>query len=44
MTTPRKGALPAITLRSDDFDALDRLEAAVAAVTARSTAQAGQGA
>ena len=25
MTTPRKGALPAITLRSDDFDALDRL-------------------
>ena len=25
MTTPRKGALPAITLRSDDFDVLDRL-------------------
>lgn len=25
MTTPRKGALPAITIRSDDFDALDRL-------------------
>jgi regulator of nucleoside diphosphate kinase len=25
MTTPRKGALPAIVLRSDDFDALDRL-------------------
>ncbi len=25
MTTPRKSALPAITLRSDDFDALDRL-------------------
>ena len=25
MTPPRKGALPAITLRSDDFDALDRL-------------------
>jgi len=25
MTPPSKGALPAITLRSDDFDALDRL-------------------